>query len=91
MGTESQNIRVLEKKLTAVPDACPKCGEKAGWVQVRVVNPYDSSPTRGENIIEGLFEAGPLGALLGALFPTRRKVTYRCKKCDYRGEFKAKQ
>ena len=90
MGTVEQNMRVLKKKLTVVPDACPKCGEEKGWVQVRVINPYDSSPSRGDNILDGLFEAGPLGALLGALLPSRRKVTFQCKKCDYRGEFKAK-
>ena len=90
LGTADQNIRLLKKKLTVLPGACPECGEKEGWVQIRVVNPYDSDHgSRGENILEGLFEAGPLGALVGALFPTHRKtVTYRCKKCDYRGEFK---
>ena len=90
VGTAEQNIRLLKKKLTDLPDTCPKCGEKEGWVQVRVVNPYDNQPDRKDNFIDGLFEAGPLGALIGAIIPVRKKVTYRCNKCDFKGEYKAR-
>ena len=90
MGTEDRNIRLLQKKLTPAPAACPECGETEGWVKVKVVNPYDNAPDRKDNFIDGLFEAGPLGALIGAIVPVRKKVTYRCQKCDFKGEYKAR-
>ena len=78
MGAEDQNIRLLKKKLTVLPGACPKCGEKEGWVQIRVVNPYDTdNGSRGDNILEGLLVTDPKMLELASVYQMKASKRFQ--------------
>lgn len=66
------------------PDCCPACGESKGWVQVDQSNKGFSV---GKAAVGGIL-LGPVGLVGGAL--GKKTVTYYCKSCGFRNDYKPK-
>lgn len=64
------------------PKTCPACGEEEGWVMVDESNKGFSVGKAAA----GAVLLGPLGLVGGAL--GKKSVTYYCRGCGFRNDYK---
>ena len=78
-----QDDKVNNNSINKIPDQCPICGEKEGWV---LIENGKKGFSAGKALIGG-FILGPIGLVAGAL--GKKTSSYYCKKCGFKHDYKS--